>query len=171
MASISKGPTNRGASFREVTFNGRSFQFLVCPLCLAVGLRMITRREAGCGSQSHTECSPHLGDELGTPVRDDVSGYAVYAENLGYHELCGLSRGGKSGQSDDVGCLRKTINNGEYGGVTSGWRETGNEIKSDVGPRTTGDRQRAKQTEVCWMSCCVHRWHRRRRKTGCASPW
>ena len=25
MASISKGPTNRGASFREATFNGSSF--------------------------------------------------------------------------------------------------------------------------------------------------
>jgi hypothetical protein len=114
---------------------------------------MITRRETGRGSQSQTEGSPHLGDELGTPVRDDVRGDAVYVENLGYHELCGLSRGGKSGQCDEVGCLRKPIYDGENGGVISGWRETDFKIQSDVGPRKTGERQVAKQSRPGLVGC------------------
>ena len=65
----------------------------------------------------------------------------VFAENLRR-----LLSSGKFRQSHKVSRLRKTVHNGENGGIALGWGEAGDEVHSDVGPGTAGDGDGLKKT-------------------------
>lgn len=58
------------------------FNLLVLPFSLAIGLRMEHREQAGGSPQQSAKFLPKTRGELGPPVRDNVSGEAVKAENM-----------------------------------------------------------------------------------------
>lgn len=65
-------------------------QLLVEPLCLAVGLRMVSRTETVLGSQSSAEGLPDMGGELWSPFRNNLQRDAMKPEDMVNQELSSL---------------------------------------------------------------------------------
>ena len=108
------------------------FQGLVGAFCLAVRLRMIPRGEADRGPNPLAKSLPHLGCELGTPVRNDVHWNPVETDNVTGEQITHLCSGRKLGQRNIVHRLGEAIHYGQDGVVTVGAGKSGYKIHGDV---------------------------------------
>lgn len=110
-------------------------QGLVHPLRLAVGLRMIARGETHRRPQGRAERPPHPGHKLRTPVRHNVSRDSMEPEHMLYQKVPHFGRQRKFMERHEMHRLGEAVDDGEDHGVTVGWRETCDEVHSDMGPR------------------------------------
>ena len=121
-------------------------QTLIGTLCLSIRLGVISRGEADGGTDALTESLPGLGGELRATVADDIHRETMKAVDVFHQQLPCLLGRRELRESHQVHSFGKTVYHREDNGVAHGGGKTGDEIQSDMRPRTTGDRKGVQET-------------------------